>query len=64
MAKKVRTQAMRVLDAQKIPYTVHLFPDTIHNAEEVATRIGLPASQVFKTLVVLREDAPMPIHCW
>lgn len=56
MAKKIRTLAMRVLDAQKIAYTVHLFPDTIHNAEEVAAQIGLPADQVFKTLVVLRTD--------
>lgn len=56
MAKKIRTLAMRVLDAQKIPYTVHQFPDTIHNAEEVAAQIGLPAEQVFKTLVVLRAD--------
>ncbi|GHO86615.1 YbaK/EbsC family protein [Dictyobacter formicarum] len=58
MAKRVRTQAMRVLDAHKITYTVHLFPDTIHNAEEVAAQIGLPAAQVFKTLVVLRENEP------
>lgn len=58
MAKKVRTQAMRILDAHKIAYTVHLFPDTIHNAEEVATQIGLPSAQVFKTLVVLRENEP------
>lgn len=56
MAKRVRTQAMRALDAHKIAYEVHLFPDTIHNAEEVATQIGLPAAQVFKTLVALRED--------
>lgn len=56
MAKKVRTQAMRVLDAHKITYTVHQFPDTIHNAEEVAAQIGLSPSQVFKTLVVLREN--------
>ena len=58
MAKRVRTQAMRALDAHKIEYTVHQFPDTIHNAQEVAEQIGLPAEQVFKTLVVLRENAP------
>lgn len=57
MPKKVRTQAMRVLDAHKIPYTVHLFPDTIHDAVEVADRIDLPPQQVFKTLVVLQDDA-------
>ncbi len=56
MAKKVRTQAMRALDAQKIEYTVHLFPETIRDAEQVAVEIGMPAEQVFKTLVLVRED--------
>lgn len=56
MAKKVKTQAMRVLDAHKIAYTVYQFPDTIHNAAEVAQLIGKPEEQVFKTLVVLRTS--------
>jgi Cys-tRNA(Pro)/Cys-tRNA(Cys) deacylase len=56
LAKKIRTLAMRVLDAHKIAYIIHQFPDTIHNAEEVAKQIGLPPEQVFKTLVVLREN--------
>ena len=56
MAKTVRTQAMRALDTHKIPYQVHLFPDTIRDAEQVANSIGLPADQVFKTLVLVRED--------
>jgi Cys-tRNA(Pro)/Cys-tRNA(Cys) deacylase len=58
MAKTLRTQAMRALDARKIPYQVHLFPDSIRDAVEVATQIGWPAAQVFKTLVVVREDTP------
>jgi len=58
MSKKVHTQAMRILDARKIRYTLHTFPDTIRDAEEVAAAIGIPAAQVFKTLVVLREDTP------
>jgi len=56
MAKKVKTQAMRVLEARKIEYKLHLFPDTIHDAVEVAVQIGLPPEQVFKTLVLLHED--------
>ncbi|GCE10977.1 aminoacyl-tRNA deacylase [Tengunoibacter tsumagoiensis] len=56
MAKKIRTQAMRALDAQKIPYAIHLFPETIRDAVQVAAEIGLAPEQVFKTLVVLRED--------
>lgn len=58
MAKAPRTLAMRVLDARKIAYTVHRFPDTIRDAVLVAEAIGMPAAQVFKTLVVVRDDAP------
>ncbi|GAC1366608.1 MAG: aminoacyl-tRNA deacylase [Ktedonobacteraceae bacterium] len=56
MAKKIKTQAMRVLEAHKIAYEQHLFPDTIHDAVEVAAQIGMPPEQVFKTLVLIRED--------
>lgn len=56
MAKEPRTQATRALDARKITYTVHTFPDTIRDAVAVAAAIGLPAAQVFKTLVVVRDD--------
>jgi Cys-tRNA(Pro)/Cys-tRNA(Cys) deacylase len=59
MAKKLRTQAMRMLDVRKIPYTVHVFPDTIRDAAEVAVALKLPPAQVFKTLVLLREDEPL-----
>lgn len=56
MAKEPRTQATRALDARKIAYRVHTFPDTIRDAVAVAAAIGLPAAQVFKTLVVIRDD--------
>jgi Cys-tRNA(Pro)/Cys-tRNA(Cys) deacylase len=56
MAKTVRTQATRALDARKVAYAVHTFPDTIRDAEEVALALAVPPEQVFKTLVVLRED--------
>lgn len=61
MAKKVKTQAMRVLEAHKIEYEPHLFPDTIHDAVEVAAQIGLPPEQVFKTLVLVRDDVSHPL---
>ena len=57
MAKEARTQAMRFLDARKITYQAHCFPDTIRDAEQVARRWESQPSQVFKTLVLLREDA-------
>ncbi|GHO67207.1 Cys-tRNA(Pro)/Cys-tRNA(Cys) deacylase [Ktedonobacter sp. SOSP1-52] len=56
MAKGVRTQAMRALDAKKVAYTVHTFDDSIRDAQQVAQTLGLPPEQVFKTLVLLRED--------
>ncbi|SRR5579884_2616321 len=57
MAKTIRTQAMRALDARKISYQVYIFPETIHDAVQVAASIGKPPDQVFKTLVLIREDA-------
>lgn len=58
MAKTLRTQAMRALDARKVTYSIHLFPDTIHDAVQVAKVLEMPPGQVFKTLVLLREDTP------
>ncbi len=47
---------MRVLEGQGVPYEVIAFPETIHDALGVAEYAGLPAEQVYKTLVVLAED--------
>jgi Cys-tRNA(Pro)/Cys-tRNA(Cys) deacylase len=46
---------MRALDARSIAYSVFTYPDTIHSAEEVAPMLGVPASHVFKTLVVIAD---------
>lgn len=53
MAKQKKTNSMRVLDDKGIAYRVHTFSTDIRSAEDVAEAIGLPAAQVFKTLVVL-----------
>ena len=57
MARKAlpKTNAMRALDAHKIPYESFFYPETIHSADEVAALLGAPASHVFKTLVVLAD---------
>ncbi|MHB0859197.1 MAG: Cys-tRNA(Pro) deacylase [Anaerolineae bacterium] len=55
MPKTDKTNAMRVLDARKIPYVTHHYAAERHSAEEVAALVGFPANQVFKTLVVLPE---------
>jgi Cys-tRNA(Pro)/Cys-tRNA(Cys) deacylase len=44
---------MRLLDQQKVDYTIHEFPDTIHSADGVADYLGVPRERVYKTLVVL-----------
>jgi Cys-tRNA(Pro)/Cys-tRNA(Cys) deacylase len=48
-----RTNAMRLLDSYKTAYRIHNFSSEIHSADEVAHVLGIPASQVFKTLVVI-----------
>ena len=52
--KTEKTNAMRALDQQRVPYTAHTFSPEIHSADGVATVLGVPASTVYKTLVVLR----------
>lgn len=57
-----KTNAMRALDARKIPYEAYYFSEEIHSADGVATVLGLPADEVYKTLVVLRDKGrPMLI---
>jgi Cys-tRNA(Pro)/Cys-tRNA(Cys) deacylase len=51
MAKKLNS--MRLLDREGITYEVLHFPDTIHSALGVAAHLGIPASQVYKTLVLI-----------
>jgi Cys-tRNA(Pro)/Cys-tRNA(Cys) deacylase len=56
MAGKVaKTNAMRLLEARRIPYEPLTYSPEIHSADVVAETLGLPPSQVYKTLVVLRE---------
>jgi len=56
MARLEKTLAMRVLEGLDIPYEVVSYPDTIHDAAEVAAYAGLPPENVYKTLVVLADD--------
>ncbi|NOZ72515.1 MAG: aminoacyl-tRNA deacylase [Chloroflexi bacterium] len=56
-----KTLATRLLDGKKVSYTTHTYdPDVFVSAPEVATGIGMPPSQVFKTLVTL-PDKGKPI---
>jgi Cys-tRNA(Pro)/Cys-tRNA(Cys) deacylase len=53
-----KNNVTRLLDAQKVKYQVftYRYDEGVHSAVEVAEAIGLPASQVFKTLVAQADD--------
>ena len=51
-----KTNAMRMLEARKVPFETYTFEPDIHSADGVAEALGLPAHQVYKTLVVLRQQ--------
>jgi Cys-tRNA(Pro)/Cys-tRNA(Cys) deacylase len=54
-AHVTKTNAMRALDARQVPHEVFTYDEAIHSADEVARLLGVPASHVFKTLVVLAD---------
>lgn len=51
-----RNNVTRLLDARKIPYQIFELSKEKHSAEETAELLGVPLNQVYKTLVILRED--------
>lgn len=51
----VKTNAMRALDARKMPYDTFTYPSTIHAADAVATLLGVSPGEVFKTLVMVAD---------
>lgn len=53
-----KNNVTRILEGHKIPYTVHQYDYDagIHSAVEVAEAIGLPAHQVYKSLIVVADD--------
>ena len=53
MAKSIpKTNAMRILEKEKIDYTMHTYePGDPIDGVSVATKLGLPLEKVFKTLV-------------
>ncbi|WP_342546426.1 Cys-tRNA(Pro) deacylase [Paenibacillus sp. FSL P2-0089] len=55
-----KTNAMRILDARKISYTIHSYDneDGLIHGTAVAEKIGLPPEVVFKTLVA--HSGPQP----
>src|SRR5258705_6896895 len=56
MSRIDKTFARRVLEGQGVAYEVIAYPDTIHDAAELAAHVGLPLENVYKTLVVLADE--------
>jgi Cys-tRNA(Pro)/Cys-tRNA(Cys) deacylase len=48
-----KNPAIRLLESRRIPFEIIRYPETIHNAVELAEYVGLPPARVYKTLVVL-----------
>jgi len=56
MSRVEKTLAMRILEGQNVPYQAVVFPNTIHDALEVAAYVNLPPETVYKTLVVQADE--------
>jgi Cys-tRNA(Pro)/Cys-tRNA(Cys) deacylase len=52
-----KTNAIRLLDAKRVPYEALTYDPEIHSAVGVAEALDVPADQVYKTLVVLTEPS-------
>lgn len=51
-----KTQAMRILEGRKVSYEVLAYPPEERDAVRIAAALDLPAHEVFKTLVVIRQS--------
>lgn len=58
-----KTNAMRLLDAKKIPYESFSYPPEITDGESVAEQLGEDARAVFKTLVTVSDRGAHFVFC-
>ena len=65
MSKLMKTNAMRQLDAAKIPYTACAYEvdENDLSGTHIADRIGLPYEQVFKTIVTRGDKTGYLVFC-
>ena len=57
MKKETKTNAMRILDRNKIKYTEHTYEcDGFTDGVTIAERMGQPCEKVFKTLVTVGKS--------
>ncbi len=59
MAAKLNS--MRLLEQHKIPYEALTYPESAHDAVEVAEILNVPPEMVFKTLVAEPSGSPKPL---
>lgn len=52
MSAPAKTVVMKLLEGKKVMYEVLVYPSNLRDAAEIAALKGIPAAQVFKTLVV------------
>lgn len=64
-----KTNAMRILDGLKIPYTVHEYSDDGDHilqkgaAERTAKKLSLDPERVFKTIVMVSDEGEHIVFC-
>ena len=60
MAKPIKTNVLRQLDAHKIPYETREYDvsDENYDGKLVADKVGLPAEMIYKTLVLTGDKTP------
>ena len=61
MAKAIKTNVLRHLDAQKIPYETREYDvsDENYDGKLVADKVKLPADMIYKTLVLTGDRSPV-----
>ena len=60
-----KTIAYRILDTLKIPYSLHEYDwnEDELEAATVAVKVGIPSSQIFKTLVLRGDKTGVLMAC-
>ncbi len=59
----IKTNAMRLLDAKKIPYESFSYPPEVTDGELVARELDEDAAAVFKTLVTVSDKGEHLVFC-
>ena len=61
--KQVKTNALRILDKEKISYTIKPYDEQVTDGQEVAALLNENPSQVYKTLVTMGHSKSYYVFC-